>query len=299
MLKEKKIEVVQVKIKTIDGSELKFEDILLNGDFQNADKKSSGKFSQFVYIQDYPDYVVGIVQSTKMDSTPPKRNINTNITMSLGLLTEEGLVYGNVFLFNKEKSVLLYETTRDGLFIGQLDSFIYDLVRDYDDIIKFDIKFHTLMNANAMEKLLKMGDKKSIHIQFANPEQMLKKIKNEQKSIKEIAAPGKALGADFIDVTYKIDAYKTNYLHNGAINNMLEFINSKFDLLRENVKKFSIKGYEEDEEKVTEVDFIKDKMIEKIRYTDTKNMADLKPTERKQEIILAYERLRSDIYRYL
>jgi len=298
-MKEKKVEVVQVNIKTVDGSELRFENILLNPDFQNVDKKNGGKYSQFVYLQDYPDYVVGLVQSTKMDSTPPKRNIDTNITTSLGLLREEGLLYGNVFLFDKEKRVLLYEVTKDGLFIGQLDGLIYDLVRDYENIVKFDIRFATLMNADAMHKLLTMGDKKAVHIQFANPEEMLKKVKNDQKAIKEIAKPGKDMGADLIDVIYKIGAHKTNYLHNGLINHMLEFINNKFDLLKDNVKKFSIKGYEEDEEKMTEVDFIKDKMVEKIKYTDAKNMADLKPNERKQEIILAYDRLRGDIYRYL
>jgi hypothetical protein len=298
-MKEKKVEVVQVRIKTIDGSELKFEDILLNSDFQNFDKKIGGKYSQFVYIQDYPDYVVGLVQSTKMDSTPPKRNVETNVTMSLGLLREEGLLYGNVFLLDKIKQVLLYEVTKDGLYIGQLDALVYDLVREYENIVKFDIKFATVMNADAMYKLLTMGDKKAIHIQFANPEEMLKKVKNDQKAIKEIAKPGKDLGADFIDVVYKINAHKTNYLHNGPINHMLEFLSNKFDLLRDNVKKFSIKGYEEDEENLTEVDFIKDKMVEKIKYNDGKNMADLKPHERKQEIILAYDRLKGDIYRYL
>jgi len=297
-MKEKKVEVVQVRIKTVDGSELKFEDVILNEDFQNVDKKNGGKYCQIVYVQDYPEYVVGLIQSTKMDSTPPKRNVNTNETMPLGLLREEGLLYGNVFLLDKEKQVLLYEITKDGLFIGQLDGLVYDLVRDYENIVKFDIKFAALMNANAMHKLLTMGDKKAIHIQFANPEEMLKKVKNDQKAIKEIAKPGKDLGADLIDVVYKISAHKTHYLHNGPINHMLEFLSNKFDLLRDNVKKFSIRGYEEDEENITEIDFIKDKMVEKIKYNDGKNMADLKPHERKQEIILAYERLKGDIYRY-
>lgn len=298
-MKEKKIEVVQVKLKTIDDSELRFEQILLNPDFHNVDVKLGGKYCQLVYVQDYGEYCVGLIQSTKMDSTPPKRNVETNETLPLGLLREEGLLYGNVFLFNKEKRVFLYEVTKDGLFIGQLDMFIYDLVRDYENIVKFDIRFALLMNADSMDKLLKMGDKKAVHIQFANPSEMLKKIKDEQKSIKEIVKPGKDLGADIIDVTYKIATSKTNYLHNGAINHMLEFIGNRFDLLKSNVKKFAIRGYEEDQETISEVDFIKDKMIEKIRYSDGKNMADLKPMQRKQEIILAYERLRRDIYRYL
>jgi hypothetical protein len=295
---EKKVEVVQVRIKTIDETEFKFEQILLNPDFHNVDIKIGGSHRSLVYIQDYEDYCVGLIQSTKMDSTPPKRNILTNETLALGLKREEGLLYGNVFLFDKVKQVLLYEVTRDGLFIGQLGDLFYSLIRDYP-IVKIDIKFIPLMNANAMEKLLSMGDRKAVHIQFAHPDEMLKKIKGEQSAIKEIIKPGKDIGAELIDVIYKVTTTKGKYLHNGKINNMLEYINNKFDLLRDNVKKFEIKGYEEDVEKITEVDFIRDKMIEKIKYSDGKNMSDLKPTARKQEIILAYERLRQDIYRYL
>ncbi|GGG92587.1 hypothetical protein [Pedobacter zeae] len=295
---EKKVEVVQVKIKTIDESEFKFEQILLNPDFHNVDIKIGGSHRSLVYVQDHENYCVGLIQSTKMDSTPPKRNILTNETLALGLKREEGLLYGNVFLFDKEKQVLLYEVTRDGLFIGQLGDLFYSLIRDYP-LVKIDIKFIPLMNANAMEKLLSMGDRKAVHIQFAHPDEMLKKIKSEQSAIKEIIKPGKDIGAELIDVIYKVTTTKGKYLHNGKINNMLEYINNKFDLLRDNVKKFEVKGYEEDVEKITEVDFIRDKMIEKIKYSDSKNMSDLKPTARKQEIILAYERLRRDIYRYL
>lgn len=297
-MKEKKVEVFKVRIKTLDESELAFESILLNKDFHNVDIKSGGRYSQLAFVNEYDEYIVGMIQSTKMDSTPPKRNVETDVTSALGLKKEEGLLYGNVFLYNKEKKVLLYEVTRDGLFAGQLNDFIYGLVRDYD-IPKFDIRFLVLMNADAMYKLLTMGEKKSIHMQFANPDEMIRKIKNGQKSIKEIAKPGKDFGAELIDVTYKVTSSKDKFLNSGHINNMLEFIDEKIELLRDNVRKFSVRGYEEDEEGITEVDLIKDKMIEKIKYEEAKNSADLKPLARKQEIILAYDRLRKDIYRYL
>jgi hypothetical protein len=154
-MSEKKIEVFKVTIKTTDQSEFKFEDVLLNRNFQNIDKKQGGKHIQLAYVEDKGDYVVGIVQTTKMNATPPKRNVLTNETKPLGLEKSEGLLYGNVFLYQKTKSVLLYEVTKDSLFIGQLDSFIYDLVRE-SDLIKFDVRFRPLMNADAMRKLLEM-----------------------------------------------------------------------------------------------------------------------------------------------
>jgi hypothetical protein len=296
-MSEKKIEVFKVTIKTTDQSEFKFEDVLLNRNFQNIDKKQGGKHIQLAYVEDKGDYVVGIVQTTKMNATPPKRNVLTNETKPLGLEKSEGLLYGNVFLYQKTKSVLLYEVTKDSLFIGQLDSFIYDLVRE-SDLIKFDVRFRPLMNADAMRKLLEMGDKKSVHIQFAYPGELIKKIKNEQSSIKEIAKTGKDIGADLIDVTYKISGHKDLYLQNGPVNKMLEFIHDKFALLKDNVKKFSVKGYEINEEIISEVDFVKDAMVEKIKYIEDKNSKDLRPFVRKQEIENAYIRLEKDINQY-
>jgi len=155
-----------------------------------------------------------------------------------------------------------------------------------------------MMKADAMKKLLHMGDKRSVHIQFAYPGELIKKIKNSQRSLKEIAKPGKDIGAEFIDVTYKISSRKDKFLQNGPINGMLEYLGGKFDLIKDNIRKFSIKGYEEDEENISEVDFIKDVMVEVIKYEEDKNMKDLRVFLRKQEIEAAYLRLTTDLSVY-
>lgn len=296
-MSDKKVEVFKVVIKTIDKSQLNFEEILLNTTLQNIDKKTGSKHIQLAYVEDKGEYVVGMIQTTKMMATPPKRNVVTNVTSALGLVIQEGLLYGNVFLYVKAKQTLLYEVTKDSLYAGQLDDFIYALVKD-SGIIAFDIRFNLMMNVDAMKKLLKMGSRKSVHIQFANPDDLLKKVKDSQRSIKEIAKPGKDIGAELIDVTYKISGNKDKYLQNNAVDRMLEFITEKYNLLRDNVKMFSIKGYEDNEEKITEIDIVKDKMVETIKYQEHHNMKDLKPFQRKQEIIAAYLRLENDINSY-
>lgn len=296
-MSEKKIEVFKVIVKTTDKSELNFEDILLNIDFHKVDIKSGPKYSQLNYVEDKGDYIVGMIQTTKMNATPPKRNVETDVVSPLGLIKEEGLLYGNVFLYYKAKKALIYEVTRDSLFIGQLDSFIYALVKD-SELIKFSIRFNSMMKPDAMKKLLTMGDRKSIHMQFAYPDELIKKIKNNQSSLKEIAKPGKDIGAELIDVTYKISGNKGKFLQNGKINQMLEYIGDKYSLVKDNIKEFTIKGYTEDEENITEVDLIKDVMVDVIKYQEDKNMEDLKPFQRKQEIIAAFKRLETDINTY-
>lgn len=294
-MSKKKIEVFKVKIKTVDGSELKFEDILLNKDLTKKVIKTGGKYVEFVYVEERDDLIVGLVQSTKMTATPPKNNTQTRTMSALGLAGFEGLCYGNVFLYSKSSKFFLYEVTKDGVYMGQLDGHIYDIVRDEADLIKFDIRFDVVMTVDAMRKLLTMGSKKALHMQYAFPDEMLKKVKNSQQSLKEIAKPGKELGADFIDVTYKITTRKGHSLHTGKINQILEWIGDNYALMKDNVKKFAVRGYEEDEDGVTEVDLIKDKMIEFISYSENKNMDDLRPNERKHEIIEAYGRIKRDL----
>ncbi len=291
---KKKVEVFKVRIKTADGSELKLEEILLNKEINAKSIKTGFKHVEFVFVEEKDDFILGIVQSTKMNATPPKNNLRTRQMSSLGLSNEEGLGYGNVFLYSKSTQFFLYEVTKDGVFAGQLASHIYNIVKD-TEIVKFDIHFEVVMNVDAMKKLLTMGSKKLVHMQFANPDELLKKVKNEQQSIKEIAKSGNEFGAEFIDVTYKIVTRKGNYLHTNKVNQLLEWVNGHYGLLKENVKKLSVKGYEEDVEGITEVDLIKDKMIEYISYSESKNMVDLKPFERKQGIIEAYLRVERDI----
>ncbi len=73
-MSEKKIEVFKVIIKTTDSLDLNFEQILIDSDLQNVDKKSGPKHIQLAYVEDKGDYVIGIIQTTKMGPTPPKRN---------------------------------------------------------------------------------------------------------------------------------------------------------------------------------------------------------------------------------
>jgi hypothetical protein len=302
-MSKKKIEVFQVRIKTVDGSELKFEHLLLNNEFASQEIKIGPKYLQFVFVEERGDLIVGLVQSTKMAATPPKNNILTKTLSPLGLTEPEGLAYGNVFLYSKSQNFFLYEVTKDGLFMGQFSDHIYKLYHKYNEgrdeaLVAFDIKFHIVMNLDAAQKILSMGSQKSVHMQFVAPGEILKKVKNSQKSIKEIAKPGEEFGAELIDVTYKITSRKGKSLHTSKINQVLEWISNNYDLMRSNVKQFTIRGYEEDVENITEVDLIKDKMIEFINYNEDKNMVDLKPFLRKQEIIGAYERIKNDLDNY-
>lgn len=298
MGKKKKVEIFQVILKTRDEiTPPSFEEILLNKLFLDKTIIGFAKRMQMSYIEDKEDFIVGIIETTQMGPTPPKHNTLTKKRNSLGLDTPEGLLYGNAFLYDKKTKVFMYEVTKNGTFIGQLDDFFYKLTKD-SDLPKYSLRFSIVMNIDAMEKMLKMGTKKMLHMQFANPQGLLNKIKSSQKSLREIAKNGTELGADVIDVTYKMAGRKKKSLHTGNINRMLNYLKQESDLMREHFEYVKVKGYEEDSEKVTEVDLVKDKMIQFISYTEDRNMTDIRPKERKIEIIAAYERIVNDLNKY-
>src|SRR5690606_23289344 len=79
---------------------------------------------------------------------------------------------------------------------------------------------------------------------------------------------------------------------------IIEYAGNKYDMMKEHFNFIKVKGYDEDEEKVTEVDLIKDRMLQFISYSESKNMIDIRPKERKDQIILAYEKIEKDLNKY-
>ncbi|MFC3352426.1 DUF6731 family protein [Sphingobacterium zeae] len=297
-MSKKKVEVFQVIIKTRgDIPAPQFEDILMNTEFHDKTVHGFAKRIQMSYLEDKGDYIVGIIETTQMGATPPKYNTVTKERNSLGLDTPEGLLYGNVFLYDKTTKVFIYEVTKNGTFIGQLDDFFYKLTKD-SDLPKYTIRFSMVMNVDAMEKMLRMGNKRMLHLQFANPAGLVKKIKNEQSSLKQLAKNGADVGAEVIDVTYKMEGRKKNSLHTGKVDQILNYLKEKSELALEHFQHIKVKGYDEDTENVTEIDLIRDKMIDYISYTEDRNMTDIRPHERKVEITEAYNRKIRDLKKY-
>lgn len=293
-MSKKKVEVFKVKIRTVDDSILSLGDLLLVPSLINKVVRTGGKHIQLDYVEDKGDYIVGLVKSTNMSSTPPKNNVATGVMAPLGLGGAEGLCYGNVFLYSKKNNFFLYEVSKNGVYAGQLANLMYDLVRD-EPIQEFDIQFRVVLTVDALKKLLTMGGQKAIHMQFVDPADIVRKVKNKQKSLKEIAKSGDELGAELIDVVYKITSRQGRTLNSGRINQLVTWISDNFGLVKDNIKEISVKGYEEDQETLTEVDLIRDRMVEFISYTENKNMDDLRPVPRKQEIVAAYERITKDL----
>ncbi len=297
-MNKKKVEVFQTIIKVKNGETCpSFEDILLNKDFQDKTIHGFTKRAQMSYVEDKGDYIVGVIETTQMGPTPPKHNTVTKERSSLGLDTPEGLLYGNVFLYEKATKIFMYEVTKNGTFIGQLDDFFYKLTKD-STLPKYTLNFLVVMNFDAMEKMLRMGSKKVLHMQFANPKALYQKVKNSQSGLKDIAKNGTDFGAEVIDVTYKMQGRKKKSLHNNTIDKMLNYLKQEKDLLKEHFEYVKIRGYEDDSDTVTEVDLIKDKMIKFISYSEARNMIDIRPKERKDDLIRVYEGIANDLNKY-
>ncbi|UKJ07921.1 DUF6731 family protein [Solitalea lacus] len=286
--KKKRLEVVTVTLRVNDYREFTFADFLMDPEISERDIKLSDRYVRLKYLEDCGDYIVGLVQTTKMQSTPPKNNVTTGVLSPLGLTNVEGLAYPNVFLFEKHRGILLYEISKEGTYLNQFEDVIYRLSNDtwYKP---FDINFKTVYNVDSLEKLLSMGEKKTLEIEVANPDYLIRKSENEGKAVGEVLKPGKDLGADNFKIIASVGARTSHVLNGGFINSVLSGFQKLIPQSDGAVKHIKLKGYTtENKDSLTEVDLVIDTMKLYIKVNERKNMADLQPTERKQEIQSAY-----------
>jgi hypothetical protein len=102
---KKKVDTVLVNL---NNDTLKFEHLLLSNLIKGVTLPcSNGKTLEISHVQDYPTFVTGIAITTRQTSIPPKRNLTNRTSQSLDIDNDEGLAYGNVFLFNKRCRFLM------------------------------------------------------------------------------------------------------------------------------------------------------------------------------------------------
>ena len=106
-------------------NDLTFEDLISSDLVNGREYKVKGKHVTLNVISDNSNYVIGLITTSRRDSIPPKTNSLTKTVEPLGLLEHEGLGYANVFLFEKARKILMYETNQHGCFIDHFIEYLY------------------------------------------------------------------------------------------------------------------------------------------------------------------------------
>jgi hypothetical protein len=283
--KRKIVEMFQVILKTEENSVLTFEDVLLSKAAEEYEAYLNEKDVSLTVLEK-GDNIIGIVETTRKHNIPPKRNTKKKKTEALGLQPGEGLGFGNVFMYEKKRKILLYEVNKFGCYVDYFLKFLVTVCEEDNRWTeRFGVDVTPILKPDEYKRMKKMDYYKSIEIQFANPTSLQKEYAYENDSLANAIELGKTFQSD--KMTCKFEVKST----------MRDIITKAKSLLKTEVgskslKKLTVFGYSKDEdggERLEPIDLLADRYIKHINLNEPAENIDLLEGQRKSEIKKLYK----------
>ena len=262
------------------------------------------------------DYVEGLVITTQDSDIPPKRNKTTGEFSSVNIDTRiEGFAYANVFLYDTQRKVLVYEINKNGCFPRQFAEAVYHhwnhietVERDEEPEIRtpFNLKFPIFARRDEYDRMLRMNYYKKISVELVNPQGIVLNRLEEDDSIenwiKDSVARAAGCNANIIRLEQTAFSRKANPegLSHYGVKQIIDKVKALFG--RGNIQKLEVQGYTEDAEepnKCRPVDLLTDAFKESFKIEDIQVHSDLQASARKQGIESLYNRILPEIRQIL
>lgn len=293
---QKKVETFQIIVQAEE--EIKFQDLITHRDLPDMELKVKGKMVSLRILQNGRKNIVGLVETSRNENIPPKKNRRNKKIEKLGLTTDEGLVYANVFVYEKHRGILMYEVNKFGCFVDHFKEFIIRCAKDIDDFAALNIELNTVLKANEYQRMMKMRFHKSLEVKLANPAQILNDYRHQNDAIWNLCNTGKNINSQKIQSKFEVEARgNTNGL---ASRTLKTIVDRALEILRgpngANVQKIEVIGYETDSDdgKLMPIDLIADRYIQFIELDEPRENADLLEGQRKQQILELYDKCSDD-----
>lgn len=310
------VDVLSPRVTVAEGaSPVLFEDILRF--MENREYRIGEKSFKFT-LYDNPaqqNYVEGLVITTQDSDIPPKRNKRTGEFSPVSINTnEEGFAYANVFLYDTQRKVLVYEINKNGCFPRQFAEAVYtywnnpeiDIEENEEPRTRFDLTFPILARRNEYERMLRMNYYKKVSVELVNPQGLVENQLEENDSIENWikASVARAAGCNANVIRLEQTAFGKKLNPEGLSHNGVKEIVDKVKTLfgRGNIQRLEVQGYTDDAEyprKCRSVDLLTDAFKEFFRIEDIQVHRDLQSTARKQGIEVLYSRILPEIQQIL
>jgi hypothetical protein len=304
------VDIVTVNLGFLDKSPVTTFDKMLKSEFVNGQSKIvKGKSIEYKLLEDTEVYIVGILITTQDKDIPPKRHKKTGEFNALDVTAEEGLAFANVFLFEKNHSILMYEINKNGCYLDQFKEFLFKcwVAQTETDYIKIDIKFAAVLKLNEYERAVKMRYYKSVEVVIAEPKEVLQLFEDENDSIennsvlsnvKSQLVEGVANNSSIIVLKHSVYTGQPFGLSHSRV---VEFISAIRDKIlksnkRKNVQKLVVVGYSEDMDikRQEPIDLMGDVFKTSFSLYEPRINTDVQMLSRKGEIKELYNKHQSD-----
>jgi hypothetical protein len=286
---KKKISFNKIQFKTTETYIM--SDILESDQVKDREFRVFGKFVQYKLLESTKNYIIGIIETDRNHSIPPKKNRKTKVKSKIGLTSDESLVYGNIFLYEKKNGIIMYEINKNGCTLDHFLDYIYRCCKNSTTEFKsFDMKPLPVLNGGEYEKFLGMRFHKSFEVEVAEPTKLIKAIKHKSSALLSILSPAAKLKSQ--KTTLKCDirldkkkGAKNEGLDQGDLKKLVdEILEVKASENGSYIEHLEIIGYEEDDTKLRTIDLLADVFSGEIELEEPLQHDDLLEDQRKGAI---------------
>lgn len=248
-----------------------------------------------------PGYVIGLIITTQNKEIPPKHIPATQHFVPVDIAANEGLAFANIFLYDSNNNVFLYEINRNGCYISQFIPFIYSHWNSVDEHVKFGLKIVPILRSSAYQRMCGMNYYKKISLEIFRPADLMNYLAQNNNGMATILQNQLKGGSISNSSTITIEQVAINKRQNplGISHSYVrEMSNLVLGALgagfRQNIEKLEIAGYAEDPEnsrRIRTIDLIADSFNVWFFIEEIRRQSDLQELERKHEIQGLYTRL--------
>jgi hypothetical protein len=303
-----KVDVVSVSMEHKPGFELKptFYDLLIHRDVVKKEIGVSNRNVHFSIIDDNDNYFIGFLRSTIDKDLPAKIDKTTKKVSQLDVKENEGLAFGNIFLYSKDLKCLFFEVNRNSIYLNSFADFLYKCHSESTELKEktgFKIIFGTIFRKKEYERAIKMESYKCFRLKVHQPAKLLHDIHEinsilEERIETEFLSPLKQaaeLNTDIAEIEFNVS--RSNLKKNGGLRKgkILPIIESfknllGYDQVRENIDVVEISGYTSESKSQQGINLIGDVYHTSFKLSVPRLGSSLQKKERKECILKIYEK---------
>ena len=302
--KRRYIDVLSTRLTFAENSvsNITFADILHFMD--GKEYRYSEKIFEFSLLNTtIPNCIVGIIETTQDKDIPPIKDKRTKQFSRVNINpTTQGLAFANIFLYDVQRNILLYEINKNGCFPKQLSEFIGAKWNAENQDVRFELTFPAIFRVNEYQRMLQMEYYKRITVELYKPNELINCFDENTDSLEnnflkhnlQISTQNNAdtMKLEQVAMTKKlnpmglsrslvkgvVDAIKLNIADRGFVHN---------------IQKLKIEGYTSDPENraLKPINILADTFDEHFKITGVLVQSDVQRGERKIGIEEVYNRI--------
>jgi hypothetical protein len=245
--------------------------------------------------------IIGLIVTTQNKEIPPKHIPATQHFVPVDIAANEGLAFGNIFLFDPNNNVFLYEINRNGCYVSQFIQFVYSNWNSIDEHIRFSLKIVPILRSSAYQRMCNMNYYKKFVLEIFCPNELMNYLAHNDNGMAAILQNQLQSGSLSNSSTMKIEQEAINRRQN-PLGISHSYVREMSDVIlgaigagfRQNIEKLEVAGYAEDPEsprRIRTIDLIADSFNVWFFIEEIRRQSDLQEIERKQEIQGLYTRL--------